>query len=92
MPRDEFAELIREALDEGLERHLGSVHEEIGDLRKEMNDGLSELREEVRNGLSGVKSEIGGVHNRVDNESFARKDFEARVRNAFPKLRVEREM
>ena len=93
MDRDEFAEIINEALDESLAKHLGTVHEEISDLRTDLNGLRAEItnefksvRKEMRDGFAGVKSEIGGVHNRIDSELFARKDLERRIRKVLPKL------
>ncbi len=93
MDREILQEMLKELLDDSFDRHLGSVHEEISDLRSEV-DGLREemtnefsgVRKEIRDGFAGVKSDIGGVHNRIDNEIFARKDLEQRMRKVVPKL------
>ena len=82
MDREEFQEIFKEVLNESLEKHLGTVHEEISDLRGEV-DGL---RKEMLDGFAGLKSDTGGLHNRIDNETFARKNLEQRIRKVLPKM------
>lgn len=86
MDREMMAEMFKEILNDTLEIHLTSVHEEISDLREEVANEFKSVRKEMRDGFLGLKNEIGAVHNRIDNETFARKDLERRVRNVLPKL------
>lgn len=93
MDKDELSQLVGDVVGELLETHLASVHEEIADLRSELNEFKTEVKEDfeavskdMRDGFAGLKSEIGGVHNRIDNETFARKDLEHRIRKVLPDL------
>ena len=87
MDREVLAEMIKEVIDDALEGHLASVHEEISDLRGEMTDEFKKVRQEMREGFASLKSEMGAIHNRIDNETFARKELEQRVRGAVPNMR-----
>ena len=40
----------------------------------------------VEDRLTAVESKLGGIDNRIDNETFARKDLEVRVRKILPTL------
>ena len=93
MDRQEFAELIKEVTGELLEKHLASVHEEITDVRTDLTNLREEMTEEFRgagkemqDGFVGLKSQIGALHNRIDNETFTRKDLESRIRKVVPNL------
>ena len=97
MDKDALSEVVRDVVGELLETHLASVHEEItelrgelkgeiADLRSEMTEEFKSVRQEMRDGFAGLKSEIGAVHNRIDNEAFARKDLEQRIRKVLPNL------
>jgi hypothetical protein len=81
-----LSEMLHEILNEALEIHLTSVHEEMSDFREEMQGEFKNVRKEMRDGFLGMKNEVGGAHNRIDNETFARKDLEQRIRKVLPKL------
>jgi hypothetical protein len=93
MDKEALAEMMKEVVGDLLEAHLASVHEEISDLRTDMNGldtrmtgGFKDIRKETRDGFVGLKNEIGAVHNRIDNETFALNDLEYRTRKVLPKL------
>lgn len=93
MDRDEFSDLVKDVVGDLLETHLASVHEEVSDLRSDLNtvhnevaDGFRSVRTEMRDSFVGLKNEIGGMHNRVDNQTFGRKDLEHRIRKVLPNL------
>lgn len=48
--------MFKEILNDSLEIHLASVHEEISDLRTDMTDELKIVRKEIQDGFTGVKS------------------------------------
>ncbi len=80
---------IRTLIEEMFEKHLGAVHEEISVLTKNTNDissEIAELRREMRDGFDAVTSKLAGINNWIDDESFARKDLEHRLRRALPDL------
>jgi len=47
---------------------------------------VAELRKEMKDGFLGVTNRMGGIDNRIDDETFARKDLESRVRVVLPNL------
>lgn len=57
-------------------------------LEKKMDDGFADIRTEMRDGFHGVTSRMGAIDNRIDNETFARKDLENRVRVVLPDLAI----
>ena len=77
-----FAKTLDRKLDEKLETHLASVHEDIEDLRTELKGDIKKVDDRVL----GVESRFGAIDNRIDNESAARGNLESRVRKALPKL------
>jgi hypothetical protein len=92
MNKDDLKE-IKTIIDASLETHLAAVHEEItdlrgefGSLRTELRGEIGMLRQEMRDGFEAVNSKLGGLNNRVDNETFARKDLEHRLRRVLPDL------
>jgi hypothetical protein len=92
MQQDDF-DKIKDILDKALEGHLRAIHEEITDLGDELRGSIdanraevSTLRKEVADGFLAVTSRLGGVDNRIDNETFARNDLERRVRRVLPHL------
>jgi hypothetical protein len=42
--------------------------------------------EKIGNGLTAVESKIGGIHNRIDDETLKRANLENRVRSVVPNL------
>jgi len=59
------------------------------ELRKEMQEfreEMQEFREEVKGEFIGLKNRMGGIDNRIDDEVFARKNLEERVRVVVPNL------
>lgn len=85
MNKDDLKE-IKNIIDTAFETHLAAVHEEITDLGTELQAETATLRHELRDGFEAVNSKLGGVDNRIDNETFARKDLEHRLRRALPDL------
>lgn len=77
---------IKNIIDTAFETHLAAVHEEITDLGTELQGEIGTLRQELRDGFEAVNSKLGGLDNRIDNETFARKDLEHRLRRALPNL------
>jgi hypothetical protein len=49
-------------------------------------DDLAEAVEKLDDRLTAVESKIGGIHNRIDDESLKRRDLETRVRSVLPNL------
>lgn len=85
MKKDEM-EQIKNIIDTGFETHLAAVHEEITDLGAELKAEIGALRQEVRDGFAAVTSKAGGLDNRIDDETIARKDLEHRLRRVLPDL------
>lgn len=85
MNKDDLKE-IKTIIDASLETHLAAVHEEITDLGTELRGEIGVLRQEMRDGFEAVNSKLGGLNNRIDNETFARKDLEHRLRRVLPDL------
>jgi predicted nucleic acid-binding Zn-ribbon protein len=88
MNKDDLQQ-IKTLIEDTFEKHLGAVHEEISTLTENTNalsNEISELRQETRDGFVAVNSKLGGLNNRIDNETFARKDLEHRLRRALPDL------
>ena len=92
MKKEDLKE-IKTIIDAAFETHLAAVHEEItdlrgefGTLRTELQGDIGTLRQEMRDGFEAVKSKVGGLDNRIDNETFARKDLEHRLRRVLPDL------
>ena len=59
---------------ENLEQIKGEIRSVRTDIKK------------VDDRLIAVESKLGGIHNRIDAETFARKDLEVRVRKILPTL------
>lgn len=62
------------------------LREEMGELEKKMEDEFATVRKEMKEGFAGNVSRMGAIDNRIDNEIFARKDFEHRVHSVLPTL------
>ena len=75
MNRDDV-KAIKDIIDTALETHLGSVHEEISDLRTEVKKDLSELEERVTASIEKVDKKLGAFE---DNEIDKRLQLEVRV-------------
>jgi hypothetical protein len=63
-------------IDTALETHLGSVHEEISDLRTEVKKDLSELEERLTGKIDKIDAKLGAFEN---NEIDKRLQLEVRV-------------
>jgi len=77
---------IKNVIDTAFETHLAAVHEEITDLGTELQGEISTIRQEMRAGFEAGNMKLRGLDNRIDNETFARKDLEHRLRRALPGL------
>ena len=75
MNRDDV-KAIKDIIDTALETHLGSVHEEISDLRTEVKKDLSELEERPTASIEKVDKKLGAFE---DNEIDKRLQLEVRV-------------
>ncbi len=73
------AKQIKSIIDMALETRLGSVHEEISDLRTEVKKDLSELEERLTGKIDKVDAKIGAFEN---NEIDKRLQLEVRVTRA----------
>ena len=85
MNKDDLKE-IKNIIDTAFETHLAAVHEEITDLGTELQGEIGTLRQEMRDGFDAANSKVGSLDNRIDNETFARKDLEHLLRRALPDL------
>ena len=65
--------------------------DELVEVEKRWGDMFGALRKEMQDGFRGVMNRIGGIDNRIDDEMFARKDLENRVRTVLPDLPVASE-
>jgi regulator of replication initiation timing len=70
------AKEIKDIINSALETHLGSVHEEISDLRTEVKKDLSELEERLTAKIDKVDAKLGAFEN---NEIDKRLQLEVRV-------------
>ena len=86
MNRDDVKE-IKNIIDTALETHLGSVHEEISDLRTEVKKDLSELEERVTASIEKVDKKLGAFE---DNEIDKRLQLEVRVSRVEKRLRLSK--
>lgn len=76
-----------------VDRGFTAVAEDIENVRTELKGNLENVRTELKSDIKrvddrviAVESKLGGINNRIDNEGFARKDLEVRVRKALPTL------
>jgi hypothetical protein len=84
--RDDVKE-IKDIINSALEIHLGSVHEEILDLRTEVKKDLSELEERLTGKIDKVGAKLGGFEN---NEIDKRLQLEVRVTSVEKRLRLSK--
>jgi len=77
----------------GVDRKFAAVAEDTENLRTELKADIKELKTELKADIKkvddrvvSVESKLGAIDNRIDNESFARKDLEVRVRKVLPSL------
>jgi hypothetical protein len=75
MKKDDAKE-IKDIINLALETHLGSVHEEISDLRTEVKKDLSELEERLADKIDKIDVKLGAFEN---NEIDKRLQLEVRV-------------
>jgi len=67
---------------------MKSDHDELVARVDRVEKNIDDFREEVRGEFMGSKSRIGGLENRIDNESARRTDLETRVRAVLPTLPI----
>ncbi|HXK39185.1 MAG TPA: hypothetical protein VJ043_03800 [Candidatus Paceibacterota bacterium] len=77
----------------GVDKKFAAVAEDTENLRTELKTDIKELKTELKADIKkvddrvvSVESKLGAIDNRIDNESFARKDLEVRVRKVLPSL------
>ena len=75
-----------DTLENRVERGFSAVAEDIEGLRTELKGDIAKVETELKGDIARVDSRIGAIDNRIDNETFARKDLESRVRKVVPKL------
>lgn len=90
--KDEVHEIVNEKLD----KYFGLMMDEIQKrpTKEEVYEIVDEavkkseerLEKKMDDGFLGVSNRTGGLDNRIDNEAFARKDLENRVRVVLPNL------
>src|SRR3989338_7184513 len=66
----------------GVDKKFAAVAEDTENLRTELKTDIKKVDDRV----VSVESKLGAIDNRIDNESFARKDLEVRVRKVLPSL------
>jgi hypothetical protein len=86
MKKDDAKE-IKDIINTALETHLGSMHEEISDLRSEVKKDLSELEERLTGKIDNVVSKLGAFEN---NEIDKRLQLEVRVTHIEKRLRLSK--
>jgi hypothetical protein len=86
MEKDD-AEEIKDIINSALETHLGSVHEEISDLRTEVKKDLSELEERLTGKIDKIDAKLGAFEN---NEIDKRLQLEVRVTSVEKRLRLSK--
>ncbi|MBI2030306.1 hypothetical protein HYT05_01645 [Candidatus Kaiserbacteria bacterium] len=62
------------------------THEELVLRVDRMEKKMDGFEKKMDDGFTAVISRMGGIDNRIDNESAGRKDFENRVRAILPDL------
>jgi hypothetical protein len=65
---------------------MPSVRSEVCARRNRPKAELNEAVEKLDNRLTAVESKIGGIHNRIDDETLKPGNLENRVRSAVPNL------
>lgn len=84
-----IVEVKIDRLAKAMDRGFTAVAEDVENLRTELKSDVVELKvglKKVDDRLIAVESKLGGIDNRIDNETFARKDLEIRVRKVLPNL------
>jgi len=76
-----------------VDKKFAAVAEDTENLRTELKTDIGELKSELKadikkvdDRVASVESKLSAIDNRIDNESFARKDLEVRVRKVLPSL------
>lgn len=96
---DKFAKAMERGF-AGVDKKFAAVAEDMENLRtelkadiKKVDDRLVSVEAELKTDIKkvddrviSVESKLGAIDNRIDNESFARKDLEMRVRKVLPSL------
>jgi chromosome condensin MukBEF complex kleisin-like MukF subunit len=80
--RKGIVEVKIDRLSKAVEKGFGAVAEDIENLRTELKGDIKKVDDR----LTAVESKLGGIDNRIDNETFARKDLEVRVRKVVSNL------
>ena len=81
------AKEIKDIINSALETHLGSVHEEISDLRTEVKKDLAELEDRLTGKIDKVDAKLGAFEN---NEIDKRLQLEVRVTSIEKRLRLSK--
>lgn len=77
-----IVEIKVDRLAKAMDRGFTAVSEDMDHLRTELKADIKKVDDRV----VAVESKLGGIDNRIDNETFARKDLEVRVRKILPTL------
>jgi hypothetical protein len=76
--------------DSALETHLGSVHDEISNLRTEVKKDLSELEERLNGRTDRLAAKIDGISERLG--TFENNEIDKRLQIAVRVTRVEKRL
>lgn len=63
-----------------------TTKEELAEVETKLTSRIDALEKKMDDGFLGVTSRMGAIDNRIDEEAFARKDLENRVRAVLPDL------
>jgi hypothetical protein len=82
---ESLAKLISES-SASADKKFAALAEDIADIKSTMvtKDDLAEAVEKLDDRLTAVESKIGGIHNRIDDETLKRGNLETRVRSVVP--------
>jgi hypothetical protein len=89
MNKDDVTQ-IKGIIDSALETHLGSVHDEISNLRTEVKKDLSELEERLNGRTDRLAAKIDGVSERLG--TFENNEIDKRLQLAVRVTRVEKRL
>jgi flagellin-like hook-associated protein FlgL len=82
-----LAKLISES-SASADKKFAALAGDISDIKSTMatKADLAEAVDKLDDRLSAIESKIGGIHNRIDDESLKRANLETRVRSVLPNL------
>lgn len=60
--------------------------DDLAETEKRWDEKFARLEKKMDDGFLGVTNRTGGLDNRIDGETFARRDLESRVRVVLPNL------